>query len=64
MAARLAGSQQYVCRFRDFAASRAVTTAWQVVDRGGTVYQVKSPPADPDGKRAWLECLVEKGVVA
>jgi hypothetical protein len=64
MASRLQGMQPLVCRIRSSVASRAVTTAWQVMDRNGVVYQVKSPPADPDGKRAWLEFLIEKGPVA
>lgn len=70
MAGRLAGTQIFVCRIRSSAASREVTTAWRAIDaRAGndesgnpeTVYQVKSPPIDPDGKLAWLEMIVEIG---
>lgn len=65
MAARLAGRQSYVCRIRQSSDSRDVTTAWQAVDaRSDAVYQIKSPPADPDGKRAWLEFIVAVGVPA
>lgn len=65
MADRLAGKQSYACRIRQSSDSRDVTTAWQAVDaRGDTVYQIKSPPADPDGKHAWLEFIVEVGVPA
>lgn len=64
MADRLQGVRPYVCRIRNSNAARAITTAWQVVDRNGTIYQVKEPPADPDGKRAWLEFIVSVGSAA
>jgi head-tail adaptor len=73
MAGRLAGTQTFVCRIRSYVASREITTAWRAIDaRAGNdesgdpkiVYQVKSPPSDPDGKLAWLEMIVEFGTAA
>lgn len=73
MAGRLAGTQTFVCRIRSSIASCAVTTAWRAVDAHAgddengdpkIIYQVKSPPSDPDGKRVWLEMIVEVGTAA
>lgn len=73
MAGRLAGTQTFVCRVRSSGASREITTDWRAVDaRAGDgesgdpnlIYQVKSPPVDPDGKLAWLEMIVEIGTAA
>ena len=63
-AARLDGRQPYVCRLRNFAVTRQITTAWQLVDARdeSRVFAVTSPPADPDGKNAWLEFIVTTGV--
>lgn len=62
-AARLEGRQPYVLTIRYSAAARGVTPAWRVVDsRDDTrVFAVVSPLADPDGRNAWLECLVVEG---
>ncbi|HEV7345474.1 MAG TPA: head-tail adaptor protein [Devosia sp.] len=62
-AARLSGQQPYVVTVRNTAQTRGVTVAWQLVDArdSNRVFAVKSPPADPDGKNAWLEFLVTSG---
>jgi len=62
-AARLEGRQPFVCTVRNTAQTRQITTAWQLVDTRDTsrVFAVTSPPADPDGKNAWLEFLVTAG---
>ena len=62
-AARLTGRQPYVVRVRRSAKTLAIRHDWRVVDaRAGTVFDVRSPTHDPDGKRAYLEFLVEEGV--
>lgn len=60
---RLGGVQPYVATIRQHAAALGVTAAWRVVDaRSGRSFAITSPLADPDGKNAWLECLVREGV--
>ncbi len=65
-AARLDGRQPFVCTVRKSAQTSQITTAWQLVDAADSskVYAVTSPPADPDGKNAWLEFLVTEGVAS
>lgn len=62
-AARLNGRQPYVCLVRYTDKMLDVTVAWQVVDArdANRVFNITSPPADPDGKRQWLEFLVTVG---
>lgn len=63
ISARLTGVQPFACTIRQFAAALDVTASWQAIDaRTGTVYQIKSPPSDPDNKHAWLDMLLETGV--
>lgn len=62
-AARLSGRQPYVCLARYVTRMLEVTVAWQIVDARNPdrVFNISSPPADPDGKRQWLEFLVTQG---
>lgn len=62
-AARLDGRQPYVVTVHYDPAILGVTTAWRLVDIGtpNRVFNVVSPPADPDGQRRWLEFLAEEG---
>lgn len=62
-AARLDGRQPYVVTVRNDAAMRGVATSWRAVDKNNPdrVFNIISPPADPDGTRQWLEFLVEDG---
>lgn len=63
MAARLVGRQPYIVTVRQSARTRAVTTDWRIVDARDDrrVYNIRSIH-DPDGKRAWLDMLVEQNV--
>lgn len=65
-AARLAGRQPYVVTVRNSSQTRAVTTAWQLVDARNDkrVFAITSPLADPDGKNQWLEFLVMEGAAS
>ena len=65
-AARLAGRQPYVVTVRNSSQTRAVSTAWQLVDaRNETrVFAITSPLADPDGKNQWLEFIAVEGGVS
>jgi head-tail adaptor len=62
-AARLAGRQPFVCLVRHSSEMLDVTVGWQAVDarNQNRVFNIASPPADPDGKRQWLEFLVVQG---
>lgn len=62
-AARLSGRQPYVCLVRYSSDMLDVTVAWQAVDARNPdrVFNISSPPADPDGKRQWLEFIVTQG---
>lgn len=62
-AARLDGRQPYLVTVRHGSDMRNVTTAWRLVDKNNTdrVFNIISPPADPDGRREWLEFLAEEG---
>ncbi|HWJ89091.1 MAG TPA: head-tail adaptor protein [Pelagibacterium sp.] len=60
IAARLTGKQPYVVRVRNAATTRAIRHDWRLVDaRTNEVLELRSPVHDPDGKRAWLEFVVE-----
>lgn len=65
-AARLSGRQPYVCLVRYSSDMLDVTVAWQAIDARNPdrVFNISSPPADPDGKRQWLEFLVTSGPVS
>jgi head-tail adaptor len=63
-AARLEGRQPYVVTVRHSPVLEDVTVAWRLVDANNAnrVFNIASPPADPDGRRAWVEFLaVESG---
>ena len=62
MAGRLAGKQPAIITVRQNAATRALTTHWRIVGKDGEEWNIRAI-TDPDGKRAWLEILAEKGVV-
>ena len=65
-AARLAGRQPYVCLVRNSSQMKDVTVGWQLVDARDQdrVFNIASPPADPDGTRAWLEFIAVQGQVS
>lgn len=65
-AARLQGKQPYVCGVRFTRQMGDVTVGWQAVDARNPdrVFNVASPPADPDGKNQWLEFIVIDGPVS
>lgn len=65
-AARLSGRQPYVCLVRYSSQMQQVTVGWQVVDvrNPDRVMAIASPPADPDGRRQWLEFIVIDGPVS
>jgi head-tail adaptor len=62
-AARLAGRQPYVVTVRNSSQTRAVTTAWRLVDarNENRIFAISSPLADPDGKNQWLEFIATEG---
>lgn len=61
VASRLQGIQPYIVRVRSSAATRAVTTAWQIKDtRTNKIMNIRAV-SDPDGKRQWLEFLAVAG---
>lgn len=63
MAARLSGSQPVAITVRRSTRTRRITTDWRAVHtHDGTVYQIKSPPADMSGKRMYLDMVAEVGV--
>lgn len=63
MQARLSGRQPYVLTVRQSTTTRQVTEAWRVVDARniGRVFAITAPPADPNGRRAWLDILIVEG---
>jgi head-tail adaptor len=65
-AARLNGRQPYVCLVHFSSEMQEVTVGWQLVDvrDQDRVFNIASPPSDPDGKRQWLEFLVVDGPVS
>ncbi|PLU37995.1 hypothetical protein BMJ27_07485 [Sinorhizobium medicae] len=60
-AGRLAGKQPAIVTVRQNAATRALTPSWRIVTSDGEEWNIRSI-TDPDGRRAWLEILAEKGV--
>lgn len=65
LAGRLSGSNFVNITVRSSAETRQVTTDWRAKDeRSGVLYNIRSGPIDPDGKRRWLELLCEQGVAA
>lgn len=66
MGDRLSGRQPYVAKVRQSSQTRQITSDWQIVDPNiqDRVLAVVSPPADPDGKGAWLEMIATEGVVS
>lgn len=65
MAARLSGTQPVVIRVRRSSDTLEIGTDWRAVDtRSGAVYAIKSPPADMDRRRQYLDILAESGVAA
>lgn len=65
IAGRLQGRQPYIVTVRQNSNTRMITPEWRLVDDRDPkrVYAVRTV-ADPDGKRMWLELLVEHGVAA
>lgn len=65
IAGRLQGVQPYIVTVRQSSQTRQITTDWRLVDARDDkrVFAVRTV-ADPDGKRAWLEMLVEHGAAA
>lgn len=62
MAARLQGTQPVIITVRKSGQTDLITTDWQARDvRSRTVYAIKAPPADMEGKRAWLDILATAG---
>ncbi len=64
IASKLQGVQPYSALVRWSPKMLAVTNGWQLLDArvGGTrVLNIVSAPADPDGKRQWLEFMVTEG---
>lgn len=61
MAARLESRQPVILTVRASTQARAVTNDWRVVDRDGTVYNVRENPKESDD-RGFLELLAESGV--
>jgi len=62
MADRLTGKQPAIITIRSSAFTRSLDTAWRLVDSSGNAWNIRAI-TDPNGKRAWLEILAEKGVV-
>ncbi|MEY9097363.1 SPP1 family predicted phage head-tail adaptor [Sinorhizobium fredii] len=61
MAGRLAGKQPAIVTVRSSAATRALTPEWRILTTDGEAWNIRAI-TDPDGRRAWLEILAEKGV--
>lgn len=62
LAGRLQGVQAYIVTIRQSIQSREITPEWRLIDaRDDRVFNIRSL-ADPTGKRAWLELLVQDGV--
>lgn len=63
LASRLQGVQPYILRVRSFSQSRAVTTAWRVVDarNSSRLFNITSI-ADAEQDNAWLDMVVVQGV--
>lgn len=65
IAGRLQGVQPYIVTVRQSSRTRLITTGWRLVDahNPNRTFNVRTV-VDPDGKRAWLEMLVEEGVAS
>ena len=62
LAARLEGKQPAIITVRSSLGARAITPAWRARDvRTGALYNIRS--VEPTEDRAWLEMLIEGGVV-
>lgn len=62
IAGRLEGRQPFIVTVRSSELTRQITSEWRLVDaRTDKVFAVKTA-ADPDGKRQWIDLLVEEGV--
>ena len=63
VAARMQGAQPYILTARWAENTIKVSVGWQLVDvKDATrIFNVVSPPVDPDGKRQWIEMLVTSG---
>lgn len=62
---RLSGVQPVIISVRYSRFSRGIASDWRAIDtRTETLYQVKSPPTDMDGRREYLDMLAESGVAA
>jgi len=65
LAGRLSGTNFVNITVRASSDTRQITTDWRAKDeRSETLYNIRSNPIDPDGKRVWLEMLCEQGVAA
>lgn len=63
MAARLAGRNVATITVRRNPTTLPITTDWTATDVGsGEVWNVRSPPIDPNQDGQFLEMLAEKGV--
>lgn len=63
LAGRLTGSNFVNISVRRSPDTLSVTTDWRAKDEAsGKIYNIRSGPIDPDGKRMWLELLCEEGV--
>lgn len=64
MAARLESRQPFILRVRRSSQTLTITASWRARDaRSGAVYNIRTI-SDPDGRREWLDVLVEQGPVA
>lgn len=65
IAGRLQGVQPYIVTIRSSNDTRQITPGWRLVDARDEkrIFNIRSL-ADPDGKRQWLELLVEHGVAS
>lgn len=65
LAGRLSGTNFVNITVRSSPDTLSITTDWRAKDEdSGKVYNIRSGPIDPDGKRMWLELLCEEGVAA
>lgn len=61
-AARMGGTITFDLTIRSTSATRSITTADRMVDeRSGTVYALKTPPLNLDGRDRFLTITVEAG---
>lgn len=63
MAARLQGKNLATITVRYSSNTVQITTDWRAIDtRTGDIWNVRSPPINPDERKQFLEILCEKGV--